>query len=418
MTSQMAGPLSGLRVLELTGEHAQFCGKLMADLGADVIKVEPPGGQGTREVGPFLDDEAGPERSLYFWHYNTSKRGITLDITKPEGQEVFRKLAATAGLVLESFTAGYLPSLGLGYDSLSADNSGLIMCSVTPFGQDGPWRDYQTSDLLHLAAGGQMASSGYDVEDVPDAPPIAPGGGNAWHIASHYSYIAIMGALYHRDFTGEGQYIDVSVHEACSLTTEGAIAIYLSTGEVVRRHTGRHASADMSPGIQHATNDGGYINTTRSGSNLTPARVKILATWMAEYGLAQDLLEEKYQDPAVVEESGQHFADVLKNFFANMPLVEAYEGGQELNFPWGAVRTMGEIVGDPHLEDREFFVSVEHPELGREFTYPGSAAIYNASPWRISRRAPLIGEHNDEILGGELGFSKSDLEALKKLDAI
>ena len=418
MTSQTAGPLSGLRVLELTGEHAQFCGKLMADLGADVIKVEPPGGQGTREVGPFLDDEAGPERSLYFWHYNTSKRGITLDITKPEGQEVFRKLAATAGLVLESFTAGYLPSLGLGYDSLSADNSGLIMCSVTPFGQDGPWRDYQTSDLLHLAAGGQMASSGYDVEDVPDAPPIAPGGGNAWHIASHYSYIAIMGALYHRDFTGEGQYIDVSVHEACSLTTEGAIAIYLSTGEVVRRHTGRHASADMSPGIQHATNDGGYINTTRSGSNLTPARVKILATWMAEYGLAQDLLEEKYQDPAVVEESGQHFADVLKNFFANMPLVEAYEGGQELNFPWGAVRTMGEIVGDPHLEDREFFVSVEHPELGREFTYPGPAAIYNASPWRISRRAPLIGEHNDEILGGELGFSKSDLEALKKLDAI
>ena len=104
MTSQMAGPLSGLRVLELTGQHAQFCGKLMADLGADVIKVEPPGGQGTREIGPFLDDEAGPERSLYFWHYNTSKRGITLDITKPEGQEVFRKLAATAGLVLESIS--------------------------------------------------------------------------------------------------------------------------------------------------------------------------------------------------------------------------------------------------------------------------------------------------------------------------
>ena len=413
------GALADIRVLDVTQVMAgPYCAMLLCDMGADVIKVEPPGVQGTREVGPFLDDEAGPERSLYFWHYNTSKRGITLDITKPEGQEVFRKLAATAGLVLESFPAGYLPSLGLGYDSLSAENPGLIMCSVTPFGQDGPWRDYQTSDLLHLAAGGQMASSGYDVEDVPDAPPIAPGGGNAWHIASHYSYIAIMGALYHRDFTGEGQYIDVSVHEACSLTTEGAIAIYLSTGEVVRRHTGRHASADMSPGIQHATNDGGYINTTRSGSNLTPARVKILATWMDGYGLAQDLLEEKYQDPAVVEESGQHFADVLKNFFANMPLVEAYEGGQELNFPWGAVRTMGEIVGDPHLEDREFFVSVEHPELGREFTYPGPAAIYNASPWRISRRAPLIGEHNDEILGGELGFSKSDLEALKKLDAI
>ena len=416
--NDLSGPLAGLRVLELTGEHAQFCGKLLADLGADVIKIEPPGGQETRKVGPYLNDEDHLERSLYFWHYNTSKRGVTLDITTPEGQEILKKLAATAGLVLESFPADYLPSIGLGYEDLSAINPSLIMCSVTPFGQDGPWRDYQTSDLLHLAAGGQMASSGYDVEDIPDAPPIAPGGGNSWHIASHYAYIGIMGALYHRDFTGEGQYIDVSAHEACSLTTEGAIAIYLSTGDVVRRHTGRHASVDMSPGIQHATNDGGFINTTRSGSNLTPARIKTLATWMDEHGLADDLLDEKYQDLKVVEESGQHFADVLKNFFANMPLVESYEGGQELNFPWGAVRTMEEIMGDPHLQDREFFVSVEHPELRQKFTYPGAAAIYNASPWRISRRAPLIGEHNEDILGGELGISKTGLEALKQTGAI
>ena len=416
--NDLSGPLAGLRVLELTGEHAQFCGKLLADLGADVIKIEPPGGQETRKVGPYLNDEDHLERSLYFWHYNTSKRGVTLDITTLEGQEILKKLAATAGLVLESFPAGYLPSIGLGYEDLSAINPSLIMCSVTPFGQDGPWRDYQTSDLLHLAAGGQMASSGYDVEDIPDAPPIAPGGGNSWHIASHYAYIGIMGALYHRDFTGEGQYIDVSAHEACSLTTEGAIAIYLSTGDVVRRHTGRHASVDMSPGIQHATNDGGFINTTRSGSNLTPARIKTLATWMDEHGLADDLLDEKYQDLKVVEESGQHFADVLKNFFANMPLVESYEGGQELNFPWGAVRTMEEIMGDPHLQDRDFFVSVEHPELGQKFTYPGAAAIYNASPWRISRRAPLIGEHNEDILGGELGISKTGLEALKQTGAI
>ena len=165
MTSRIesTGPLAGLRVLELTSEHAQFCGKLMADLGADVIKIEPPGGQETRNVGPFLDDEINPERSLYFWHYNTSKRGVTLDLNTPSGQDIFRKLAATAGLILESFPAGHLPSLGLGFESLSKDNPELIMCSVTPFGQDGPWRDYQTSDLLHLAAGGQMASSGYDL---------------------------------------------------------------------------------------------------------------------------------------------------------------------------------------------------------------------------------------------------------------
>ena len=412
--NSLPGPLAGLRVLELTNEHAQFCGKLMADLGADVIKVEPPGGQETRNIGPFLDDEAHPERSLYFWHYNTSKRGITLDITKPEGREVFRKLSATAGLVLESFPPGYMKELGLDYETLSADNPGLIMCSVTPFGQDGPWRDYQTSDLVHLAAGGQMASSGYDEEDVPGAPPIAPGGGNAWHIASHYSYMAIMAALYYLDLTGEGQYIDVSIHEACCLTTEGAIAIYLSTGEVVRRHTGRHASPDQSSGIQFATKDGGWLNTTRSGTNLTPARLRILAEWMDSHGLAGDLLDEKYQDPALLEQSGQHFSEVFQNFFANMPLLDAYEGGQERDFPWGAIRTMNDIVGDPHLEDRNFFTPVEHPELEREFTYPGPAAIFNVSPWRIYRRAPLIGEHNNEVLGDELGLSGDEIEALRR----
>ena len=416
--NSLPGPLAGLRVLELTNEHAQFCGKLMADLGADVIKIEPPGGQETRNIGPFLDDEAHPERSLYFWHYNTSKRGITLDIAKPEGQEVFRKLAATAGLVLESFPPGHMKELGLDYETLSADNSGLIMCSVTPFGQDGPWRDYQTSDLVHLAAGGQMASSGYDEEDVPGAPPIAPGGGNAWHIASHYSYMAIMAALYHLDLTGEGQYIDVSVHEACCLTTEGAIAIYLSTGEVVRRHTGRHASPDQSPGIQFATQDGGWLNTTRSGTNLTPARLRILAEWMDSHGLAEDLLDEKYQDPALLEQSGQHFSEVFQNFFSNMPLIEAYEGGQERDFPWGAIRTMDEIVGNPHLEDRNFFTPVEHPELEREFTYPGPAAIFNGSPWRIYRRAPLIGEHNEEVLAGELGLSQAEIDALRQAGVV
>ncbi len=144
----MAGPLAGLRVLELTGEHAQFCGKLMADLGADVIKIEPPGGQETREVGPFLDDQAGPERSLYFWHYNTSKRGITLDLETEDGRRLFRQMATKADVILETFKPGYMASLGLGYDDLKELNPKLIMCSLTPFGQTGPWKDYLGSDLL------------------------------------------------------------------------------------------------------------------------------------------------------------------------------------------------------------------------------------------------------------------------------
>ena len=280
---EVPGPLAGIRVLELADEKGQYCGKLMADLGADVIKIEPPGGQHTRSIGPFLADSPNRERSLSFWHYNTSKRGVTLNLDNPEGRRLFQDLVRTADVVLESHPPGHLPSLGLGYEDLSQLNPALIMCSLTPFGQTGPWRDYLSSDLLHLAAGGQMASSGYDHEDVPDAPPIAPGGGNAWHIGGHYAYIGILAALYYRDMTGEGQYIDASIHEACALTTEGAIAIYLSIGEVVQRHTGRHASPDMSTRIQLATKGGDWVNVTRSGSNLTPARLKVLAEWMDEH---------------------------------------------------------------------------------------------------------------------------------------
>ena len=207
--ARLPGPLAGLRVLELADEKGQYCGKLMADLGADLIKIEPAGGQITRTVGPFLDDLPHRERSLSFWHYNTSKRGVTLNLETETGQSLFRRLAATADIILETHPPGFLPSLGLGYDDLSPLNPRLIMCSLTPFGQTGPWRDYLVCDLVHLAAGDQMASSGYDPQDVADAPPIAPGGGNAWCIAGHYAYIGIMAALYFRDMTGEGQTEDI-----------------------------------------------------------------------------------------------------------------------------------------------------------------------------------------------------------------
>ena len=412
------GPLAGLRVLELADEKGQFCGKLIADLGADVIKIEPPGGQSTRSVGPFLDDIPHRERSLYFWHYNTSKRGITLELGAADGRALFGRLASGADIVLESYDPGYLPSLGLGYQDLASLNPGLVMCSLTPFGQTGPWRDYRTSDLLHLAAGGQMASCGYDPEDVPDAPPIAPGGGNAWHIGGHYAYIAILAALFHRHMTGEGQYIDASIHEACALTTEAAVPTYIYTGQVVQRHTGRHAAPGPSVRTQNPTNDGGWVQISGSGGNPTPARLRNLAECMDGYGLAQDLLDDKYQDPAIFRESMSHFQEVIGEFIAHVPQEEAWHGGQQRGYPWGAVRTMDEIVDDGHLRDRGFFVEVEHPELGRSFTYPGAAAVYNGSPWRISRRAPLIGEHNEEIFCGELGLSKEDLTVLAESGVI
>jgi benzylsuccinate CoA-transferase BbsE subunit len=384
----------------------------MADLGAEVIKIEPPGGAAVRNAGPFLDDIPHAERSLSFWHYNTSKRGITLNLETEDGQQLFRRLASTADVILETVAPGYMSSLGLGYSDLSSSNTGLIMCALTPFGQTGPWRDYITSDLLHMAAGGQMASCGYDEVDVPDAPPIAPGGGNAWHIGCNYTYMAIMAALVYRTVSGQGQYIDVAVHDACALTTEAAVPTYIYRAESVMRQTGRHHAPEPTPRTQFLSQDGKYVTALVAG-RLTPRFVKNLAEMLDHYGMAGDLNDRKYEDPEVIEANTAHIInDLVANFIANLSQEEVYHAAQERGFTWGAVRFPEDLLDDPHMQDRNFWKTVEHPELGRSFTYPGEAAIYNGSPWRIASRAPLIGEHNKTIFCDELGLSSQELDSL------
>ena len=408
----LRGPLEGLRILELADEKGQFCGKLLGDLGADVVKIEPPGGERCRYVGPFLDDIPHPERSLSFWYYNTSKRGITLDLKTVDGRGIFARLAAKSDVILETFRPGYLAALGFDYESLHAQNARLIMCALTPFGQTGPWRDYASSDLLHMAAGGEMASCGYDAVDVPDAPPIAPGGGNAWHMGCHFAYMAIMAALVYRTASGQGQYIDASIHEACALTTEGAVANYVYRGETLRRQTGRHHAAGPTNRTQFRANDGSYVTALISGG-LNPRNVRNLADLMDSFGMAGDLKDPQYQDPAVIAANASHIIDdLLANFIASLPAEEVYHAAQERGFTWGAVRAPEALLDDAHLHDRGFWKQVEHPELGRTFTYPGEAAIYNGSSWQISRRAPLIGEHNTEIFCDELGLSRAELSVL------
>lgn len=416
--TEAQGPLAGLRVLELSDEKGQFCGKLLGDLGADVVKIEPPGGEQCRHVGPFLDDIPHPERSLSFWYYNTSKRGITLNLETADGRALFRRLAADADVILETFRPGFLASLGLDYESLRQENVGLVLCSLTPFGQTGPWRDYASSDLLHMAAGGEMASSGYDEADVPNAPPIAPGGGNAWHMGCHYAYMAIMAGLVHRTVSGQGQYIDTSIHEACALTTEAAVANYIYRGEVLRRQTGRHHAVGPTPRTQFRAKDGTYVTALISGG-LNPRNVRNLADLMDSYGMAGDLKDPRYQDPAIITANASHIIDgLLAAFIASLPAEEVYRAGQERGFTWGAVRAPEALLDDAHLHDRGFWKQVEHPELRRSFAYPGEAAIYNGSPWKISKRAPLIGEHNMEIFCGELGLSRGELSVLAESGVI
>ena len=385
------GPLEGVRVLEVADERGEFLGKLLADHGADVIKVEPPEGERTRSVGPFLDDEPGENRSLWFWHYNTSKRGVTLDLEMSVDRARFVALARTADVILEAKDRGFLATHDLGYEALATEHPSLIFCALSDFGQTGPWADYRGGELVHLAAGGQMASCGYDERDTP---PIAPGGGNAHHTGAHFAYIAIVAALLQREVTGEGQYIDASIHDALALTTEAAMSAYIYRDEVVQRRTGRHATPEPTPPTQFRCKDGHYLNALIAGD---PKQLRTLAEWMDEYGMAGGPLDVRFTDR---RQTRANYADIIARvgaFVAKLTADEAYHGGQQRGFTWGAVRSIDEIMDDEHLRDRGFWVDVEHPELEQSFTYPGSGGIYGASPWRIARRAPLKGEHNDEI---------------------
>ena len=402
------GPFSGLRILELGDEKGQWLGKLMGDMGADVIKIEPPGGANARTVGPFYDDLPNRERSLYFWHYNTSKRGVTLNLDTEDGREIFRKLASTADVVIETFKPGYLESIGLDYHNLKQQNPSLIMTSITPFGQTGPWRDFASSELTHLAAGGQMACCGYSEEDFPDAPPIAGGGGQAWHMGCHFGYIATASALLYRTMTGTGQYIDVSIHEACALTTEAHVNTYIYNGQIVKRRTGRHASVEPNQASQHMCADGKYLNVAAQIlTKLTDERLHVLGEWMKELGLAADLIDEKYKNPDVITDN-----ELFLYFIANMSRDDIYHGGQRRGFNMGAIRSPDELLEDPHLQDRGFWEKVEYPEVGKAFLHPGPGGIFNGSPWRISRRAPLVGEHNQEIFCEEMGMSPTELAVM------
>jgi crotonobetainyl-CoA:carnitine CoA-transferase CaiB-like acyl-CoA transferase len=416
MTTQpvATGPLAGLRVIEFADRIGQWCGKLMGDFGAEVIKVEPRGGVAERRVGPFYQDVEDINRSLYFWHYNTSKKSVTLDLSKEEGRDLFRQLVASADILLETTKPGTLASMGLDYASLAADNPRLIMCALTDFGQEGPWSGYQMTDLLHLAAGGQAAACGYDEVDDPERRPIAPGGGNGYHMGAHYAYIAITAALLSRHMTGRGQYLDVSAHEAAALTTEMHVPNWIYTKQVVQRQTGRHAGVRPTAPSQMPTGDGRYMNMGGGLSSSFRAFVEV----MAEAGMAGDLEDVKYLDPEVMQENTDHIRGVIGEFVKTVPAELSFTAAQEIaGMPWGIVRAPDDLLEDDHFRERGFFEQVEHPELGKTFEYPGAGALYSDSPQRIYRRAPLLGEDNAEVFGS-IGIDAARLAQLQSAGVV
>ncbi len=416
MEADMGNILENIRVLEVGGEIGAWCGKLLADMGADVIKVEPPGGDSTRAYEPFYQNEPGPDRSLFFWHYNTSKRGVTLDIEHESGRHIFKDLAESADVIVDSEPPGYLPSLGLGYYDLIEKNPSLVMASITPFGQDGPYRDYASTDLTALAFGGPVWSCGYDDHSIP---PVRGGGNQAYHTVGHYAAIGIMTALVHRQFTGAGQYIDANMHAALNITTEAATYSWLVAGDTVQRQTGRHASVIPTPQAQVLCKDGRYVNVG-IGARTEEQWFHLLA-WMEEEGLVENLGEYlsypsreamRRGDPDAMAQQ-RRVADTLRRMAAKTDSYDLFTRAQELGFQWGIINSPEDVVNDPHFKARGFPVEVEHPELGKSFIYPGAPYRFTESPWRIANRSPLLGEHNEQIYLGELGMTEERVNELR-----
>lgn len=391
------------RVLDLTGPEGVFCGKLLADYGADVIKVEPPAGDTTRQRAPFVGDQPGPERSAYFLFYNTNKRSVTLDLETPRGRELFKKLATSADVIVESFPVGHMKSLGLDFDTLKADNPGLVMASVTPFGQTGPWKDYKSSDLISLAASGFMQITG-----DPDGPPLRQGNEQSHFPGSQYAAAAIMGALFYRDMQdGAGQYIDVSMQEAMiTYYTDAHPALaWMQRGENVTR-VGTNSTLVIPLGAYPC--EDGWI----SAGIITPREWENLSQWMYEVTGNEEILNDDYkggnQDRAPYNDI---ITALVMDFTTRFTSEELFHQGQERNLVFIPVNTVSDLLADPQLEASNFWFDLDHAEAGT-LKYPlGVFDSEDVSP--VTKAAPHLGQDNGDIYGGELGLSETELSSLR-----
>ncbi len=401
--------LAGVRVVELAGERIALAGKLLADMGADVILVEPPAGDPSRDYPPFLDDEPGEDRSLYWWHYHTSKRGVVIDLESRAGVERFRALVASADILIEAQPPSRLAGLGLDYTDLVAHRPDLIHIAVTPFGRNDPKSSLPATDLTIMAGAGPPWSCGYDDHSLP---PIR-GTGQGYHTAAHFAVMSALTAVLHRGLSGEGQFIDVSMHAASNVTTEAGSYEWLVAQRTVQRQTGRHASVTPSGETQQRCVDGRYANT--GVPPRTPTEFARLHAWLKELELDGELPEAvflemgaNWEGPFELSKIGEDDAITaifgagragLKLIASRVSAQDFFAGCQRAGLAVGVVNSPEEAFEDEHFKARGFQVEVRHEDIGRTIIYPGAPYQLQACPWAITRRAPKLGEHDDEVFG-------------------
>ena len=418
-STQGEGMLTPFRVLDLTEGGFLLGGKVLGDLGADVIKIEPPGGSPSRHIGPFWGNQEHPERSLFWWAYNVNKRSITLNIESAEGAALFKRLVGSADFVLESFSPNYLEGLGLGYQVLSQINPRVIVASITPFGPTGPKAGYAWSDLTIWASGGPLYMTG-----DPDKAPVAISFMHQAALnAGAEAAAASMIAHYHRENTGQGQHIDVSMQEVAYWIMTSWQEFWETDGTIPKRFGGsprRPATGALRERRSMFRAKDGYVvfwvqGGWGGGTQSTRAALK----WMEEEGMAPKWLlsfdwARDYDLSTMTNETMDALEQPFVDFFATKTKAEISERGVRDHIMIGAVNNCEDLANHAHLEARGFFEQARDEELGKMVTYCGPPLKASETPLTLRRRPPHMGEHNVEVYHQELGVSPEEITSLTR----
>ncbi|MGH7865028.1 MAG: CaiB/BaiF CoA transferase family protein [Candidatus Binataceae bacterium] len=414
--------LNGYTMLDLCDEKGALCGKIFADLGADVIKVEPPDGCPTRRIPPFLEDQPGSNRSLYSLAYNAGKRSVTANLQTPEGRRLLADLANKADFLVESYPVGHLESIGLGYDALSRRNSRLIYTSITPFGDRGPARNYKAYDINIWAAGGMMFLMGEEGK-----PPIEMSLPQAGLHAGAEAAVSSLIAHYPREISGRGQRVVVNMQACIVWTLMNEQAIPILHGDFLKRSGLFTGSGDMRRQAVFPCKDG-HISIMIAGGPVAAPSTVALIEWMNEKGFAAEWMKSKQWmtwTPGLFmkmsDDDRREIADLedrVGRFLRTMTKAEIYQGALRRRILLAPCATVAEIAADEQLKSREFFVTVNHDTLGRELTLPGAFAKLSETPIAPPTRAPRLGEHNAQVYGAMLGLDEPKLSQLRAAGAV
>lgn len=407
--------LNPYRVLDLTTERGLLCGQILADLGADVIKIEPPGGSSARKLGPFYQDQEDAENSLYWWAYNRNKRGITLDITRSEGQDILRRLAQGTKFLIESDNPGTLAQYGLSYDELAADNPGLIYVSITPFGQDGPKASYADSDLIILASSGPLVITGDE-----DRPPVRLSVPQGYLHASAAAAPAALIALYESHQSNRGQHVDISAQQAAAHATQSTILSAPLNDAETRRMAGGAKMGPLEIRLLWPAKDG-HVSIAYLFGSAFAHFTKRLMDWIYEEGFCDEEVQQMDWvdmggglfggDPKTIEDY-ERLKLIVEDFTKTKTKEELFQNALDRGLLVAPVTTIDEVVESKQLESRQYWTTVDHEEIGKAFAYPGPFAKFSEQPISYKRRPPKIGEHNAEVYG-DLGLDAQVLAELQ-----